>query len=58
MREADERCDPEDVVGRVRAQVHAYCRFAVDSPGHYRLILNSGRHRAPGRRPRGRWCRW
>jgi AcrR family transcriptional regulator len=23
---------------RLRAQVHAYCRFAVDNPGHYRLM--------------------
>lgn len=25
-------------VARLRAQVHAYCRFAVDNPGHYRLM--------------------
>jgi AcrR family transcriptional regulator len=23
---------------RLRAQVHAYCRFALDNPGHYRLM--------------------
>jgi len=23
---------------RLRAQVHAYCRFAMDNPGHYRLM--------------------
>ncbi|MDT5130053.1 MAG: hypothetical protein QOH54_5697 [Mycobacterium sp.] len=23
---------------RLRAQVHAYCRFAIDNPGHYRLM--------------------
>lgn len=23
---------------KLRAQVHAYCRFAVDNPGHYRLM--------------------
>ncbi|MCW2511143.1 MAG: TetR family transcriptional regulator [Mycobacterium sp.] len=24
--------------GRLRAQVHAYCRFAMENPGHYRLM--------------------
>ncbi|WP_343235079.1 TetR/AcrR family transcriptional regulator [Streptomyces sp. SID10853] len=24
---------------RLRAQVHAYCRFALDNPGHYRLLF-------------------
>ncbi|WP_405703321.1 TetR/AcrR family transcriptional regulator [Streptomyces sp. NBC_01383] len=28
--------DPRD---RVRAQAHAYCRFALGSPGHYRLMF-------------------
>jgi AcrR family transcriptional regulator len=23
---------------RLRAQMHAYCRFAIDNPGHYRLM--------------------
>ncbi|HXA57838.1 MAG TPA: TetR/AcrR family transcriptional regulator [Streptosporangiaceae bacterium] len=55
MREADESVPPDDVVGRVRAQMHAYCLFAIASPGHYRLML--GRHRIagqePGRPPQG-----
>jgi AcrR family transcriptional regulator len=53
MREADESTD--DVVGRVRAQMHAYCRFAIDNPGHYRLMLGNRRisGRVPGQRPQG-----
>ncbi|OBF17548.1 TetR/AcrR family transcriptional regulator [Mycobacterium sp. ACS4331] len=37
MRAAAEAADggPRD---RLRAQVHAYCRFALDHPGHYRLM--------------------
>jgi AcrR family transcriptional regulator len=54
MREADERLDPDDVTGRVRAQLHAYCAFAIDNPGHYRLMLNNGASRpAPGAHPAG-----
>lgn len=41
MRDADKRVDAGDVLGRVRAQVHAYCAFAIDNPGHYRLMLTS-----------------
>ena len=51
MREADEAVDAGDVVGRVRAQMHAYCRFALDNPGHYRLMLAN--RRVEGERPRG-----
>jgi AcrR family transcriptional regulator len=47
MREADERAGPDDMVGRVRAQMHAYCRFAIANPGHYRLML--GNRRIDGR---------
>jgi AcrR family transcriptional regulator len=47
MREADESVVAEDVVGRVRAQMHAYCRFAIDNPGHYRLMLNRRRPIGP-----------
>jgi AcrR family transcriptional regulator len=39
MREADESVEAADAVGRVRAQMHAYCRFAIANPGHYRLML-------------------
>jgi AcrR family transcriptional regulator len=41
MTAADEQCPPEAVLDRVRAQMKAYCRFALDSPGHYRLMLNN-----------------
>ncbi|MDI5968558.1 TetR/AcrR family transcriptional regulator [Streptomyces sp. SL13] len=54
MLTADEHCDPEDVVGRVRAQMHAYCAFAVAHPGHYRLMLSNGASRpGPEERPEG-----
>ena len=42
MRDADQQHEQTDVVGRVRAQMHAYCRFAIDHPGHYRLMINNG----------------
>jgi AcrR family transcriptional regulator len=52
MREADESVS--DAVGRVRAQMHAYCRFAIANPGHYRLMLGSRRAADPeGGRPQG-----
>ncbi|GLY86616.1 TetR/AcrR family transcriptional regulator [Actinoallomurus iriomotensis] len=54
MREADESADTDDVIGRVRAQMHAYCRFAIANPGHYRLMLGNRRvAREPDGRPRG-----
>jgi AcrR family transcriptional regulator len=54
MREAEEGVDPGDVVGRVRALMHAYCRFALANPGHYRLMLGNRRIASePGGRPRG-----
>ncbi|TVT21956.1 TetR/AcrR family transcriptional regulator [Amycolatopsis acidiphila] len=42
MLQADEQPDPADVVGRVRAQLHAYCTFALGNPGHYRLMVGNG----------------
>jgi AcrR family transcriptional regulator len=54
MREADEALDPADVVGRVRAEIYAYCDFARDNPGHYRLMLSNGTtRRSPDERPEG-----
>jgi AcrR family transcriptional regulator len=55
MRQADESVPADDVEGRVRAQMHAYCRFAIDNPGHYRLMLSHRRSpkQEPGRRPQG-----
>lgn len=41
MSAADEQCSSDAVLDRVRAQMKAYCRFALDSPGHYRLMLNN-----------------
>ena len=41
MAEADAQCPPDAVLDRVRAQMKAYCRFALDSPGHYRLMINN-----------------
>jgi hypothetical protein len=38
MREADEATAGEGPRERLRAQVHAYCQFAGDNPGHYRLM--------------------
>jgi AcrR family transcriptional regulator len=38
MRAADEAADPDDPRERLLAQVHAYCRFASENPGHYRLM--------------------
>lgn len=45
MTTADEECDPADATGRVRAQLHAYCGFAIENPGLYRLMLSHGRSR-------------
>jgi AcrR family transcriptional regulator len=38
METAEDRVESGDAVGRVRAMLHAACRFAVDNPGHYRLM--------------------
>jgi AcrR family transcriptional regulator len=52
MREADQSVT--DAAGRVRAQMHAYCRFAIANPGHYRLMLGNRRVTGPeGGRPQG-----
>jgi AcrR family transcriptional regulator len=54
MRDADGSVAADDAVGRVRAQMHAYCRFAIENPGHYRLMLSHRRPGdGPGRRPPG-----
>lgn len=41
MQEADESVPADDVLARLRAQMNAYCQFAIDNPGHYRLIYNN-----------------
>ena len=38
MRAADLAAAEEGVRQRLRAQVHAYCRFALHNAGHYRLM--------------------
>jgi len=45
MLAADEATASPDLVEHLRAQVYAYCQFAIDNPGHYRLMLDS-RYRA------------
>ncbi|MBC2865043.1 TetR/AcrR family transcriptional regulator [Streptomyces mexicanus] len=42
MREADRAAPDDDPVARVRAQLRGYYTFAVENPGHYRLMINSG----------------
>lgn len=52
MEAAEASEDPADAVGRVRALVHAYCQFAMDNPGHYRLMTANGSGRSSlGTRP-------
>jgi len=43
MRAAGDAMAEDDPFGRARARLHAYCRFVVDNPGHYRLMLHHGR---------------
>jgi AcrR family transcriptional regulator len=38
MRAADAAADETDPQARLRAQVHAYCRFGLHNAGHYRLM--------------------
>ncbi|QYN25804.1 TetR/AcrR family transcriptional regulator [Amycolatopsis sp. DSM 110486] len=54
MEAAEASEDPDDVVGRVRALLHAYCRFAMENPGHHRLMMANGVTRpGPEVRPQG-----
>ncbi|MFJ4923806.1 TetR/AcrR family transcriptional regulator [Streptomyces sp. NPDC088725] len=41
MRAADEGAADGDPLARLRAQVHAYCRFGLHNPGHYRLMFET-----------------
>ncbi len=41
MAAAQAELPPDAVLDRVRAQMKAYCRFALDSPGHYRLMIDN-----------------
>lgn len=38
MAEADAGAVPDGARERLRAQTHAYCRFGLEHPGHYRLM--------------------
>nr|WP_225955816.1 TetR/AcrR family transcriptional regulator [Amycolatopsis lexingtonensis] len=54
MRVAEESVVETDAVGRIRAQIHAYCAFAMRNPGHYRLMLaNGASDLEPDSRPKG-----
>ncbi|SFP25397.1 transcriptional regulator, TetR family [Amycolatopsis rubida] len=54
MEAAESRVPADDAVGRLRALLHAYCRFAMDNPGHYRLMTaNGARRTSPDVRPHG-----
>ena len=53
MQDADDAAD--DPVARLRGQMSAYCQFAIDNPGHYRLIYNNReRGGEPSESPLGR----
>jgi AcrR family transcriptional regulator len=39
MREAAGQVDSADALGRLRAQLHAFCRYSLENPGHYRVIF-------------------
>lgn len=55
MQAADESVPADHPVARLRAQMGAYCQFAIDNPGHYRLIYNNReRGGEPGASPLGR----
>jgi AcrR family transcriptional regulator len=51
LEHADAQADPEDMIGRVRAQVFAYGDFAMAHPGHYRLVLSAIARHAPENPP-------
>jgi AcrR family transcriptional regulator len=52
MAEADAVRPATDVMGRLRAQLHAYSRFVLDNPGHYRLMLHNRRRTGTADDPR------
>jgi len=54
MKVAAQAVPDDDPVARVRALLHAYCRFAMANPGHYRLMTANGASRSsPDVRPHG-----
>jgi AcrR family transcriptional regulator len=42
--DADASVPPDDPIGRVRAQIAAYCEYGYAHPGHYRLIIDTRVH--------------
>jgi AcrR family transcriptional regulator len=44
LREVGDGIDEADPVGRVRAQLHAFCRYSMANPGLYRLLFGRSRH--------------
>jgi AcrR family transcriptional regulator len=52
MRDAENLVAPQDMFGRLRAQLRAYCAFAVGNPSLYRLMvllrLEAARRRSRG----------
>jgi AcrR family transcriptional regulator len=41
LREAGAAVGEADPIGRVRAQLHAFCRFSLANPGHYRVMFGA-----------------
>jgi AcrR family transcriptional regulator len=50
MREARAGVDVSDPVGRLRAQLHGFCRYSMANPGHYRVMFGV-RYGEGGRAP-------
>ena len=50
LRVAGAGVDEADPIGRVRVQLHAFCRFSLANPGHYRVIFGArlGQPEQPG----------
>jgi AcrR family transcriptional regulator len=49
MRQAQDAVDAADPLGRLRAQLRAFCRYSLANPGHYRVLfgmrLRTAEHR-------------
>jgi AcrR family transcriptional regulator len=52
MGEAEAAVDPPEPMAGLRAQLHAYCRFAMENPGHYRLMFGIRQSPMPASSPR------
>lgn len=49
MRRAGDAADPGDPAARIRAELKAFCRYSLDSPGLYRIMF--GPRPGPGQVP-------